>query len=243
MCRMIGFASTEPMDMMPFLEGLSRFSRCGNLVARWERRSGGNHPDGWGIAWRRKGEIRLLRSGKPANSDPTLSEVRESTDRFIGHVRYASNTATVNASNAHPFVVPGTALAHNGTFRGKIGEEAERRNVSDSLVFLERLSAVWRERTLSNLHEALAGILGDSEAVGDYSAANLLIASGDSMFALRRYRRDGDYYTLFLRSAPGLAVVASEPLDDAPGWRLLDDGELVELRPQAPRSAFLAAAV
>lgn len=241
MCRMIGFASANPLDIKPFLAGLSRFSQNGNLVDRWERRPGGNHPDGWGIAYRRRDDIRVLRSGKPANADPMLSEVRERTDRFIGHVRYASNTATVNASNAHPFLVPGTALAHNGTFRGKIGEEAERRNVSDTLVFLERLSESWKEKTFSGLRESLAKILGDPEQVGNYSAANLLIATAESLFALRNYRRDGDYYTLYLRSEPGQVVVASQPLDDAPGWRLLGDGELVELRPPEPRFAFLAA--
>ncbi len=239
MCRMIGFASAAPMKLTPFLAALSRFSQSGNLVDRWERRPGGNHPDGWGICYRQDGTMRLLRGGKPANADPTLSGIGEHTDRFIGHVRYASNTATVNASNAHPFLVLGTVLAHNGTFHGEIGEEAQRRNVSDTVIFLERLSAIWKEKTLAGLREALAQILGASERVGDYSAANLLIATGDSMFGLRRYRRNGDYYTLYLRAARGQAVVASEPLDDAPGWRLLDDGELVELRPEAPRSAHL----
>jgi len=242
MCRMIGFASAEPVDVTPFLVALSDLSRRGNLVDRWERRPGGNHPNGWGIAYRREGEIRLLRSGKPANADPMLSEIRVTTDRFIGHVRYASNTATVNASNAHPFLVLGTALAHNGTFRGKIGEEASLRNVSDTLVFLERLSALWGERTFSRLREALGEILGDPGLVGEYSAANLLIASGEALFALRNYRRDEDYYTLFLHAAPGQAVVASQPLDDTPGWRPLGNGELVEMRPRAPLSAFLFAA-
>ena len=42
------------------------------------------------------------------------------------------------------------------------------------------------------------------------------IAAGDSLFALRRFRKNPDYYTLHLRSGEGLAVVASEPLDDIP---------------------------
>jgi predicted glutamine amidotransferase len=242
MCRMIGFASAEPLDLAPFLDGLSDFSRRGTLVEGWERRPGGNHPNGWGIAYRTGGEIRLLRSGKPANADPALSGVRVTTDRFIGHVRYASNIATVSASNAHPFLVRGTALAHNGTFHGKIGEEAQRRNVSDTLVFLERLSVLWEEKIFSRLGEALAAILCDPGQVGDYSAANLLIASGEALFALRHWRRNEDYYTLFLKDGPGLAVAASQPLDDGPGWRPFCNGELVELRPGAPRSALIFAA-
>ncbi|NJD61091.1 MAG: class II glutamine amidotransferase [Deltaproteobacteria bacterium] len=242
MCRMIGFAAVDPVDVAPYLAALSAFSRSGNLVEGWERRPGGNHPDGWGIAYRESGRMRLRRGGMPANADPVFSDVRVTTDRFIGHVRYASNTATVNADNAHPFLVSGTALAHNGTFRGRIGEEASRRNVSDTLVFLEMLAARWGERTFSRLREALAELLGDTGLVGDYSAANLLIASGESLFALRNYRRNEGYYTLFLDAAPGRVVAASEKLDDGPGWRLLGNGELVELHPRAPRSEPIFAA-
>jgi predicted glutamine amidotransferase len=78
--------------------------------------------------------------------------------------------------------------------------------------------------------------------VGEYSAANLLIAAGDRLFAFRRFHRNGEYYTLYLKSGEGRTVVASQPLDlDAEdGWRLLADGELVELSPGAPRSALLS---
>ncbi len=240
MCRMIAFASAVPCDIGPFLSHLARFCRSGNLVAGWPRRPEGNHPDGWGVAWRRASAMSVVRSGKPAVADPALGEVAAKTTRFIGHVRYASNPATVNAGNAHPFLSGGVTLAHNGTFQGRIGLEAEARKVSDTLVFTELLAAEWRERTHEGLRETLSRLLGDTALVGDYSAANMLIAGGESLFALRRYRKNPDYYTLYLRAVEGLAVVASEPLDDRPGWRLLSDRELVAISGPAPRSLFLA---
>ncbi|MGB6410486.1 MAG: hypothetical protein WBF16_04725, partial [Candidatus Deferrimicrobiaceae bacterium] len=94
-------------------------------------------------------------------------------------------------------------------------------------------------RTHAGLCEALSTMLGDTELVGAYSAATILIASGKTIFALRDYRKDADYYTLFLRSEPGLVIVASEPLDDSPGWRLLANGELLELLLPAPKPLFL----
>ena len=242
MCRMIAFASQEPREIAPFLSHLARLSAQGNLVDGWERRPGGNHPDGWGIAFRQEGETRLIRSGEPASTDPALGTIRGSTGRFLGHVRYASDTSTVNAANAHPFLVRGIALAHNGTFKGRIGEEAERRKVSDTLVFLESLADRWKERTPAGLCEALSTLLGEQKLVGAYSAANLLIANGEAIFALRDYRKREDYYTLFLRAEPGLVILASEPLDDSPGWRALENGELVELCLPSPRSLFLASA-
>ena len=236
---MIAFSSNEPRDVAPYLASLARFCASGNLVAGWEKRPGGNHPNGWGIAWRAGDEMRMVKSGNPAASDPLVSDVRAHTDRFIGHVRYASNPETVCAANSHPFQALGVTLAHNGTFYGKIGAEGDARKVSDTVVFLELLEDRWADRTLAGLSETLRGILCDRDLVGEYSAANLLIAAGDEIFAFRRFQRNGDYYTLYLKSGDGLAVVASEPLDADPGWRLLADGELVELSKAVPTSVLL----
>jgi len=236
---MIGFASTEAQDVAPYLVSLARFCASGNLVAGWDKRPGGNHPNGWGVAWRVGDEMRMVKSGNPAASDPLLSDVRARTDRFLGHVRYASNPETVCAVNSHPFQSLGVTLAHNGTFYGKIGAEGDARKVSDTVVFLELLADRWVERTLPNLADALREMLSDPGLVGDYSASNLLIAAGDRLFAFRKYQRNGDYYTLYMKSGEGLTVVASQPLDAEAGWRLLADGELVELSAGAPRSVPL----
>mgnify|MGYP006267462193 CR=1 FL=1 len=237
---MIAFASAEPLDIAPYLAQLARFCASGNLVARWDKHPGGNHPDGWGIAWRHGDEIRTVKSGKPAASDPLIGQVDVRTDRFIGHVRFASNVETVNAENSHPFLAMGLALAHNGTFYGKVGEEAGERKISDTLVFLELLAKRWPGRTLEGLAGTLREMLSERELVGEYSAANLLIAADGRLFALRRCRRDGEYYTLYARERDRVMIVASQPLDDAPGWRLMEDGELLELSLPSPRSRVLA---
>lgn len=244
MCRMLAFVSDEPRDVAEYIGHLARLSAQGHLVDRWEKRPGGNHPDGWGVfLCDPGGETRLVRSGEPAAADPALTGIRGRADRFIGHARYADDTDTVNEQNSHPFLVRGIALGHNGTFRGRIGEEAGRRKVSDTLVFLEFLADRWRNGSHAGLCEALSRMLENGELVGRYSAANMLIAAGESVFALRNYRKDGDYYTLYLRSGPGLALAASEPVDDSPGWRPLENGELVALSPGGPTSLFLPSAV
>lgn len=239
MCRMLAVAARSPIDISPYLAHLERLSLRGNLLERWERRAGGNHPDGWGIAFRRNGETLRIRGGSPAAGDPRLAAVRASATRLLAHARYASNTGTVNEENSHPFLLEGIALAHNGTFRGRIGEEAGARNVSDTLVFLERLVEAWPVRTLPGLRDAMMRLLGDRGLVGEYSAANMLICAGEDLYALRRFRRDEGYYTLFLLAEDDRAVAASEPLDASPGWRPLENGELVELSPPAPRSVLL----
>jgi predicted glutamine amidotransferase len=239
MCRMIAFASAEPQPIAPYLARLARLSAEGLLVERWARHPGGNHPDGWGIALvpPRGGEPRVVRSGRSAASDPALSALgAETADRFIGHIRFASNLSSVCEANAHPFTVDGIVLGHNGTFKGAIGAEADARGVSDSLVFLERLAVSWPAgRTFEGLALALKELLSDTLLAGDYSAANFLIAEGGRLFAFRKSRRDHDYYALWLRQSAREIVAASERLDRDAGWRPLEDGELVEIGLPAPR--------
>ncbi|HEY3489049.1 MAG TPA: class II glutamine amidotransferase [Candidatus Deferrimicrobiaceae bacterium] len=239
MCRMIAFASQDPQPIAPFLAQLARLSREGILVERWTRHPGGNHPDGWGVALYPAGggTLRIVRSGSPANADPALAALgSETTDRFIGHIRFASNLSSVCEANAHPFVVDGIVLGHNGTFKGAIGAEGDARGVSDSLVFLEMLAMRWRDgRTFEGLAEALRALLSDEQLVGDYSAANFLIAEGGRLFAFRKSRRDHDYYALYLHRSGRELVVASERLDGRPDWTPLGEGELLELSLPEPR--------
>jgi len=236
MCRLIAYASRAPVNAAPFLARLAWFCEHGNLIAGQEKSKGGNHPHGWGAAWREEDEIRCARSGKPAASDPFLSELRIRTDRFIGHVRLASNMETVGAENSHPFLLSGIALAHNGTFYGKIGEEGKQRRVSDTLVFLELLSERWKEKTLEGLGKTIDEILSDTDLVGDYSSANLLIAAGEGLFALRKFTKTERerYYTLLVSEKEGIRVASSQPFDNAnwnnsEGWKLLENGELFDL--------------
>jgi predicted glutamine amidotransferase len=83
-------------------------------------------------------------------------------------------------------------------------------------------------------------MLADAGLVGEYSAANLLIASGERLFAFRRFRRDGGYYTLYALAGNGTTAVASQPPDGEPGWRLMENGELLELAFPESRSILLA---
>lgn len=239
---MIGLCAAEPVELAAYTVHIARFSESGHLLERWQRRPEGNHPDGWGVAYLEGERLRLVRSGMPAHRDPALAGIRARADRFIAHVRFASDPATIGAGNAHPFHVGGVVVAQNGTFKGSIGQRAAARGVSDTLVFAEILSARWEERNLRGLREALSRLLADADLVGEYSAANLLIGSGASLFAVRRFRGDGDYYTLFLRRDNGLAVAASEPLDDRPDWRLMADGEIVDLSSPERGSLTLAPA-
>ena len=216
MCRLIGYASREPREIAPYLTCLSILAQRGN-------------PDGWGISYRSGDKTRIIRQVQSAEDDELIGTLKAKADRLIGHVRMATDKRTVNASNSHPFHVDGITLAHNGMFRGAIGAEADRRKVSDSLVFLEVLAERWTERTTDGLREALLSIVNNDDLVGEFSGANLIIGYGNSLYAFRCFRTSENYYSLFVRETENMATVSSVCLNESPEWRLLANKELVDL--------------
>ena len=231
MCRMLGMVSERPQPVADLLldapHSLLRQSRMS-----CQPNSGcGPHADGWGLAWRTDGSVRLAKSGKSAGNDPEFPrQAREPvTDLLLAHVRQASHGAT-NPENAHPFQTPDRrlTLAHNGTIHcGEGFHLAEGR--TDSAVFLDWLSARWRGQggELVQLLRQAAGSFG-------YSALNLLLTDGERLYALRCFsptQKHAAYYTLFFRESAGRLVVASEPPDEVGGWVPLDNGELLVAAP------------
>jgi predicted glutamine amidotransferase len=186
-------------------------------------------------------------------------EARElQSTTFIAHVRYAT-TGGLDAANTHPFEQRGRLFAHNGVVHDlerlerELGDAAELvRGDTDS----ERLFALVT-RDIEREGEVTKGILAAARWVADelpIYAINLILATADGLWALR-YPDVHDVWILEraaggprgsrhldaasaagrvrVRSA-GLAtapcvVVASEPMDEDPGWRMLEPGELVHV--------------
>jgi predicted glutamine amidotransferase len=131
---------------------------------------------GWGILSGKTG--RFVKTGIPANYLSNLGEMlaKQKGDIF-SHIRSASFSVPVCDENAHPFVVKGISQFHNGTLTPKdekghtmkefVDEIDEKTGVvskkevkrSDSLIFLERLSAVYTEKNENFLDAIQATML------------------------------------------------------------------------------------
>jgi glutamine amidotransferase len=183
-------------------------------------------------------------------------EVCSST--YVAHVRYAS-TGAVAPVNTHPFEQAGRLFAHNGvvgdlpTLERELGEDmALVRGDTDS----ERVFALIT-REIERAGEVGEGIAGAAWWVAEnlpVFALNLVLVIDGELWALR-YPEVHELYVL--ERGPGGAsgtrhldhasargsmrvrsgelanraavVVASEPMDEDPGWRLMDSGELLHV--------------
>ncbi len=213
-------------------------------------------PDGTGLGWfDAQGAAHVSKQAHAAYEDRRFArEAREvSSTTFVAHVRFAS-TGALELHNTHPFEQAGRLFAHNGvieelkTLEEHLGDDLRLvKGDTDS----ERFFALITRETAARDGDVGAGI----EAACGWIAANLpvfainfVLASQDGLWALR-YPQTHPLYVL--ERPPGeplehssglgtrvhtidaierpLVVLASERMDAAPGWKLLESGELLHV--------------
>jgi glutamine amidotransferase len=197
----------------------------------------------------------------PAYADREFArEAREVRSRtFVAHVRYASNGA-VALENTHPFEQAGRIFAHNGVI-GEVDRLEQQLGDSRSLVkgetdserFFALITHLTRTRDVGAAIVEAAGWVAANLPV---FALNCVLIDATDLWALR-YPDTHELHVLERapggpgggehldhRGTPGevhvhsahlanhrSVVVASEPMDDDPGWRALGSGELLHVDP------------
>lgn len=250
MCRLLAWASTEPVGARQILDahewdalrGLARF-----------------HSDGWGMAT--SGGAQVRRSTRAAIDDDAFDEAAGSITgaSALVHLRRATPGYAVMAENTHPFVLDGWAFAHNGTIAhaerldGLVAARwrERRRGTTDSeryfLAFLQRLE----ERG-----DPAAALRGTVAAIRDACGANGLnavLCSAQHLLAVHAAGGKNpdraalvalmgpdvadpangvgpdhlaDYFGLRYRTAAGRFVISSTGIA-GPGWKPLAEESLV----------------
>jgi len=225
-CRLLGVATREPRSPRETLIDAPRSLHAVSL-----RGAKAPHRDGIGWAWRdAQGRMRLHRWGAQALAGHDLlpGDPPPPTSLLLAHARKGSPgyASLRGAVHAQPLAHDGLILAHNGTVHDvdALGEGGG----TDSQVLLRWLARAWSPRTHDRLVQALAELLA---LVRDFTALNLLLTEGTTLWALCLYTQDPDYYTLHWRQGDGEVVVASQPVDDQPGWAPLATGTLLRVGP------------
>lgn len=224
-----------------------------NLAAQSRR-----NPDGTGLGvFDAAGDPELRKQPMAAWHDRAFHcEAHEMTGTtFVAHVRYAT-TGSLDVVNTHPFLQDGRMFAHNGVVHGldALDERLRYEGVSelvDGQTDSERVFALITAATRRHDGDVTAGL---REAVGWVAqnlpvyALNIVLSTATDLWALR-YPDSHELYMLDRRNPAaafdlqtdriharsahlaefGSVVVASEPMNDDPGWRPIDPGELVHI--------------
>lgn len=230
---------------------------------------GRRNRDGTGLGYFNvAGEPVIDKQPQPAYSDVEFineANVVESAT-FVAHVRVATAGA-LSVANTHPFEMDGRIMAHNGGFEELEVLEAELRDPGRVLgdTDSERFLALISERIQSNHGDVGEGIVQAAQWIATHLplfSLNLVLISNDELWALRYpehhnlyalRRAEGGHRDEALRARSELlevtaqrltehpsVVVASEPMDDHPDWRLMEPGELLHVAPDMTVTSRLA---
>ena len=210
------------------------------------------NPDGFGIGtFEPDGSVDVDVSERAAYEDERFAaEARqECSTTYLAHVRFASQ-GSVDARNSHPFAMDGRLFAHNGHVEDLPDDPELVRGETDSERLFAMITRSARERDLRGAIVETVRSVAETRPV---YAANVIIATPTDLWALR-YPEPNELWVL--QREPGgprgcrhldqssrqgtrvrsgdlldrpAVVIASEPLDEDPGWHLLDPGELVHV--------------
>jgi predicted glutamine amidotransferase len=219
------------------------------------------NPDGTGLGYfaPTRGAV-VDKEPLPAFTDAAFArEARHvSSTTFVSHIRYAT-TGARTTSNTHPFAMDGMLFAHNGMIHGLEALEEhigrDMRFVGGDTDSERYFALVAKEiRARSDIASGIAAaVVWIAESIPVYSI-NFVLATADELWA---FRYPETHRLFVLERGPGggdgqrdlhqvsrtmrvhvpdlhrhpSVVVASEPLDDAAGWRPLESGELLRVGP------------
>jgi glutamine amidotransferase len=253
MCRMAAYAGPEA-PLSTLLGDASWGLHRQAYQARDPGLVGGNNTvnvDGTGVVWWPAGELDRppLRyvTDLPPWADPNLPALarRLAGAMQLALVRNATPGLPYGAWSVSPFVHGNLAVAHNGRvggFRGVPGRRllerlpddlhAELRALTDSAAVAALVAAELRTSGPDELAGALAAAVAVTEKLcadaGEIATLTLLAADGRRIAGVRAAVGRASN-TLFTCRRDDVALLASEPLDDEPGWVEVPDRHLVEL--------------
>jgi gamma-glutamyl hercynylcysteine S-oxide hydrolase len=203
-----------------------------------DMRGGGTiNADGFGLGWFPVPVV--YRSARPLWSDPSLPLLAAATSSgaILAAVRSATVGMPVTESAAAPFHDGPWLFSHNGRVDGwpdSVAEVAAGLPVRD-LITLDAptdSALLWalvraRLRTGASLADALSSVVSLVAAAAPGSRLNLLLTDGRSIAATVHG------HALSVLSTADSVLVASEPLDDDPGWRPVPERSLLVADPSA----------
>jgi len=245
MCRMLAIVSRKPApaDTLLAFGQLAETGRNFRDFGCPQLNPKTGHPDGWGIAClAQEGEF-YVRGAAKASSDPKYEDAVRRLVRvcspplvLVAHVRFASKKDTIQEKYSHPFrrEVDGRTVffAHNG----EITDFGVRDGKIDTQFIFDRFveSMGTELHPLPDLKQAIAKAKAsiDGAFPRKVESYTFLMLDGDRLIAHRDARTCVPYYTLHETGTEDMRVVCSEVLPTLPGrWRMLRNGEFVELMP------------
>jgi len=256
MCRIVAYLSNKEIPLSSLVLAPVH-SLLVQSYAPAEMMSGVVNADGFGCGWYAPEvdeEPAVYRSNSPIWSDRSFASIapRVHSATVLAAVRSATPGLPAEESGVPPFASGPYLFAHNGAIKGfRLAAMRPLRDTLSDESYSNLLGTTDSETIFALLLDRLRitrAVLGDADALAEATAEtvrrvseictrlgvpatlNVGVTDGRTM-AFVRYSIEGPGNSLYLledgRVFPGAVVVASERLDDDPGWRAVPDRSLL----------------
>jgi glutamine amidotransferase len=232
MCRHLAYLG-PPVPLSALLFDPAHSLSHQSWAPRDMRGGGTINADGFGVGWHTPAGPVRYRRATPLWSDATLPSLSAglSAGSILAAVRSATAGMPVTETAAAPFSSGKWLFSHNGVVRGWPGSMAKLAGalpVTDLLVLEAPTDSalLWalifdRLRDGAPAAEAVSSVVAEAERAAPGSRLNLLLTDGTSIIAT------AVGHALSVRVNDSSFLVSSEPLDDDPAWRAVDDRTLL----------------
>lgn len=229
MCELLGVSADRAWDARPWL---CRFRARGGEVA--------DNADGWGLAYRQDGVLRLHKAPTAGGRDPVFgalcATVRSAL--ILGHVRHARHPRINSLDNTHPFIRTCCGrewvFAHNGLvpeimhgpgtrLRGVCRPRGETDSEYAFCYLLEYLASRVQPGAEHDRTSWFEDVVSAAGAVAAHGKFNFLMSDGDYLIA---YGHDRLHHLELTTGKARAILVATEPLSEAGAWETFAPGEL-----------------
>lgn len=236
MCRHVGYLGPA-RTVGDVVTGGDNSLRVQSWAPKDMRGGGTINADGFGAAWwDESAAVRSYRNAMPIWSDPAVDGVLGAVDAtaVVAAVRSATVGMPVERSACAPFTDGTWAFSHNGVVFGWPEAMVDLVSEVDPVDLLTLpaptdSAALWLVlRTLLRRHDpekALRILVARVRSVSPGPRLNLMLCDGRVLYATTLH------HSLSVLRTDNSVTVASEPLDDNPGWMGVGDCKFVLARP------------
>lgn len=220
MCELFGASARQPRN---YAQWLTNFQQHGGATA--------DNPDGWGLAWWQRDQARIEKAPEPGYRSERLRQLADEVvgDLVLAHVRKATHPAVPGPDNTHPFAHECCGrewiFAHNGMVPAIVGQPCPldtcrpTGETDSEFAFCQLLAGIVSSYHPAELDHWLDRLEERATEIAVLGKFNFLLSDGSVLIA---HGHDRLHHA---ERAEGLALIATEPLDDG-NWQAFAPGEL-----------------
>lgn len=229
MCRML--IALGNIETKPLLQAMITMAEDEHQAHEFNHQGFGSfkHPDGWGLAYIKKGEWIIHTSTKAIYEDPSVKKFETlKTNVLLVHVRRKSVGET-SLANTQPFhenhpLLGNYVFCHNGTIANDLEYDIEfvPQGTTDSEKLFYSLISNLKDKKITD------AVRRSLKEIDSLTGTNLILASPQQTIAASKTNSHPQYFQMSMGKKEDLCIISSEVIPTLSViWHHIEPGSII----------------